>query len=58
MNQPVTPAAPDEKIVHYAQAWRRVDKDAIAHKRDREKERAEYRARQNLRKAIDEAGQP
>lgn len=58
MNQPITPAAPDEKIVHHAHAWRRFEKDAIANKQDRDKQRAEYRARQDLRKAIDEAGQP
>lgn len=52
----ITPATPDEKIVYQAEAWRRVDKDAIADKHDLNKQRAEYFARQQLRKVIDEAG--
>lgn len=47
---------PDEKIASTAKAWRRHDKVAIADKRDHEKQRAEYAARRDLRKVIDEAG--
>jgi hypothetical protein len=57
MNQPAAPATPDEKIVRHAHAWRQADKEAIANK-DSEARRAEYAARQQLRKVIDEAGQP
>jgi len=53
-----TPATPDEKIVHFAKQWRERDRDAIAAKPDRDKERAEYRARQQLRQVIDQSGQP
>lgn len=51
-------ATPDEKIVHQAKAWRRCDKDAIANKADHDLQRNEYRARQELRKVIDQSGQP
>ncbi|WUR15684.1 hypothetical protein E7V67_011450 [[Empedobacter] haloabium] len=62
MNQRTTPAAAAERIVTEAHVWRAIDKDAIANKQNPNRElaaaarRAEYRARQNLRKAIDEAG--
>lgn len=61
MNQRTTPATPVEKIVNQAQAWRRVDKDAIAQKKNPDRklaakaQQAEYQARQQLRKVIDEA---
>jgi len=58
MNEGSKSATPDEKIVHYAKEWRRCDKQKIAGRQDREKERAEYVARQHLRRVIDEAGQP
>lgn len=48
----------DDKIVHVAKEWRRLDKDAIADKESRDKQRAEWRSRQQLRDAIDQAGQP
>lgn len=51
-------ATPDEKIVHHAKTWRHHDKDAVAHKGDREKQRAEYQARQTLRKVLDESREP
>lgn len=47
---------PDDKIASTAKAWRRHDRVAIADKRDDKKQRAEYAARKNLRKIIDEAG--
>jgi hypothetical protein len=47
---------PDEKIVSTAKAWRQRDEVAIANKQDSEKQRAEYAARKNLRKVIDDAG--
>lgn len=50
-------ATPDEKIAHAAKVWRPLDKDAIANKCDRTR-RAEYHARQQLRRVIDDAGQP
>jgi len=42
-----------EKIAWYAQVWRKADKDAIADKRNVQKQRAEYRARRRLREAVD-----
>lgn len=42
-----------EKISWYAQVWRQADKDAIADKRNVQKQRAEYRARRRLREAVD-----
>lgn len=56
-DQPKQPSS-DERIARHARAWRRVDKDASANKQDPQKQRAEYRARQQLREAIDTAGQP
>jgi hypothetical protein len=47
---------PDEKIASTAKAWRQRDQVAIANKRDVDKQRAEYAARKDLRKVIDEAG--
>jgi hypothetical protein len=49
-------ATPDKKIADEARTWRRADQDAIADKRDLEKQRREYRARQRLRRVIDDAG--
>jgi hypothetical protein len=48
----------DDKILHVAKEWRRLDKDASADKASRDKQRAEYRKRQQLRDVIDQAGQP
>lgn len=42
-----------EKIAWYAQVWRQADKDAIADKRNVQKQRAKYRARRRLREAVD-----
>ncbi len=44
-----------EKIAWYAQLWRQADKEAIADRRNVQKQRAEYRARGRLREAIDMA---
>ena len=53
----VTPATPAEKIVHHVvNVWRPADKEAVADKGDLGKQRAQYRAIQNLRKLADEAG--
>jgi hypothetical protein len=38
-------------------AGRPLDRDAIANKEDRRKQQAEYMARQQLRKVVDEAGE-
>jgi hypothetical protein len=46
----------NDKIGTAARIWRAIDKEAIADKADKAKRQAEYRARQNLRKAVDEAG--
>jgi hypothetical protein len=46
-----------EKIGLAARIWRAIDKEAIADKTDRAKRAAEYRARQELRKVVDEAGE-
>ncbi len=50
-------ATPNEKIVVQSHTWRRADKEAIADKQNVEKQRAEYRARRELAKAIDDAGE-
>jgi hypothetical protein len=44
-----------EKITWYAQVWRQADKAAIADKRSGAKRQAEYRARRQLRAAVDDA---
>jgi hypothetical protein len=55
MTEKTNKATPDEKIVHHAKSWRNCDKDAIANKSDRDRQRAEYQARKQLRKVIDES---
>ena len=47
---------PEQKIASTAKAWRQRDQVAIANKQDPEVQRAEYAARKDLRKVIDEAG--
>jgi hypothetical protein len=47
---------PEQKIANKAKAWRQRDQVAIANKQDVEIQRAEYAARKDLRKVIDEAG--
>jgi hypothetical protein len=47
---------PEQKIASTAKAWRQRDQVAIANKQDVDKQRAEYAARKDLRKVIDEAG--
>jgi hypothetical protein len=47
---------PEQKIASTAKAWRQRDQVAIANKQDPAKQRAEYAARKDLRKVIDEAG--
>ena len=49
-------ATPDKKIADQARTWRGLDKEAIADKRDVGKQRREFRARQCLRRVIDDAG--
>ncbi|MVW64540.1 hypothetical protein GPY61_31970 [Massilia sp. NEAU-DD11] len=44
-----------EKISWYAQIWRQADKAAIADKCSGSKRQAEYRARRQLRAAVDDA---
>lgn len=51
-------ATPDKTIADQARTWRKLDKEAIADKRDTDKQRREYRARQRLRRAIDDVGPP
>lgn len=46
--------SPAEKIVEAVLIWRAIDKAAIA---DKSRRLAEYRARQELRKIVDEAGE-
>jgi hypothetical protein len=48
-----THATDVEKIAWYAQVWRRADKEAIGDRRNVRKQRAEYRARSQLREAVD-----
>lgn len=58
MPQESKKGTPDEKIASTAKDWRRVEKQAIADKRNPELQRAEYQLRKQLRKTIDEAGHP
>ena len=54
MEEKISPVTPEQKIVATADEWRDRDKVAISDKGDTGKQRAEYRARQKLRKALDE----
>lgn len=47
---------PEQKIASTAKVWRQRDQVAIANKQDPATQRAEYAARKDLRKVIDEAG--
>lgn len=47
----------EDKIALQARTWRAIDRDAIANKEDHRKQQAEYMARQQLRKVVDEAGE-
>lgn len=49
---------PEQKIVTTAKEWRECDKAAFIDKKNDKKQRAEYRARQKLRKVIDDGSQP
>ena len=56
-DQETKKATADEKIAHAAKEWRPLDKAAIANKCDSTK-KAEYNARQHLRRVIDDVVQP
>jgi hypothetical protein len=56
--QETNKATPDERIAHQAKTWRSIDKAAIADKQDPQKQKLEYRARQQLRRVIDDAVSP
>jgi hypothetical protein len=58
MTQETKKALPDDQIVHHAKAWRHHDRTAIANKENRQSQREEYRARQELRKVIDQSEAP
>lgn len=47
------PTQDQQHICRQAVIWRQADKAAIANKGDVDKQRAEYRARQDLRRAVD-----
>lgn len=47
---------PDQRIASTAKVWRQRDLVAVADKKDHSKQIAEYRARQQLRDVIDQAG--
>lgn len=49
--QPVTPV--QETALRTLVTWRKSDKEAIAHKQDRDAQRAEYRNRVQLRNVAD-----
>lgn len=49
-------ATAGQKIEWFARIWRQADQDAIADKGNAQKQQAEYWARQELRKIIDDAG--
>lgn len=46
---------PDQQIAHKAKVWHQHDQQAIADKADRKKQSAEWAARQELRRTIDDA---
>lgn len=46
-------ATPEERVLHLARKWRDCDKAAAADKQDHQASTREYRARQELRAAID-----
>jgi hypothetical protein len=48
-------STPTERIIKSVFDWRNKDKDAIAAKGDRDAQRAEYRARNEMREAVDVA---
>lgn len=48
---------PDQRIANTAKVWRQRDQVAAANKQDHSKQIAEYRARQQLRDVIDQAGE-
>lgn len=52
-HQETNQATPQEQIAHFAETWRQLDREACADKRSRDKQRAEYRARQQLREVVD-----
>jgi hypothetical protein len=56
MHQESKKGTPDQRIASTAKVWRFRDQVAIADKRDVNKQRAEFAARQDLRKVIDQAG--
>lgn len=57
MNDETKKATPEERLVHIARQWRGHDKAYIAEKSD-DLRKVEYAARKDLRKAIDEVGEP
>jgi len=57
MHQESKKGTPDQRIASTAKVWRHRDQVAIADKRDVNKQRAEFAARQDLRKVIDQAGE-
>jgi hypothetical protein len=56
MGQESKKGTPDQRIASTAKVWRQRDQVAIADKTDQDKQRAEYHARKELRKVVDEAG--
>lgn len=52
--QPSSKGTPDQIIAKKAKVWRQHDQDAIANKGDDTKQRAEYHARRDLAKTIDD----
>lgn len=56
-DQETKTVTPEQRIASQAQNWRRFDKMAIADKKDPRAQREEYRARQHLRRVIDDAGE-
>lgn len=56
MQQESKKGTPDQKIASKAKVWRYREKVAIANKADVDKQKAEYRALQQLRETIDNCG--
>lgn len=53
--KPSKKGTPDQRIAAKAKVWRRCDKALIVNKVDQPTKDAEFLARQDLRKTIDEA---
>ena len=52
--QETSKGTPDQQIAHKAKVWRQLERQHEADKANRDKQRAEYRARRELSSTIDD----